>query len=137
MQHFARHSPCPERRLARQAPHHGDNCAKTSHWAGWPGQRSGFFFAVTKPISDNTFNKALRTMGYDTKTQHCAHGFRTTASTLLNGERRSDGDLAWHPDVIELCLAHTDDDEVRAIYNRARLWPERCASDAALGRSTR
>lgn len=84
-----------------------------------------YVFALGKPISDNTFNKALRTMGYDTRNEHCAHGFRTTASTLLNGERRPDGDPAWHPDVVELCLAHTDADEVRAIYNRSKLWPER------------
>lgn len=84
-----------------------------------------YVFAVGRPLSDNTFNKALRIMGYDTLNEHCAHGFRTTASTLLNGERRADGDPAWHPDVIELSLAHTDADEVRAIYNRAKLWPER------------
>jgi integrase len=58
-------------------------------------------FALGKPLSDNTFNKALRTMGYDTRNEHCAHDFRTTASTLLNGDRRSDADPAWHPDVIE------------------------------------
>ncbi len=84
-----------------------------------------YVFALGKPLSDNTFNKALRTMRYDTRNEHCAHGFRTTASTLLNGERRADGDPAWHPDIIELSLAHTDADEVRAIYNRAKLWPER------------
>jgi integrase len=84
-----------------------------------------YAFSLGKPMSDNTFNKALRNMGYDTRNEHCAHGFRTTASTLLNGERRANGDPAWHPDVIELSLAHTDADEVRAIYNRAKLWPER------------
>lgn len=71
------------------------------------------------PLSDNTFNKALRVMGYNTQTEHCAHGFRSTASTLLNEE------LKFSPDVIELQLAHVDDNTVRATYNRAKLWPER------------
>jgi integrase len=44
-----------------------------------------------KPLSGNAFNTALRIMGYDTQTEHCAHGFRTTASTLLNEERGADG----------------------------------------------
>ncbi len=33
-----------------------------------------------KPLSGNTFNTALRIMGYDTQKEHCSHGFRTTAS---------------------------------------------------------
>jgi integrase len=33
------------------------------------------------PISDNTLCKRLRDLGYDTSTEHCAHGFRTTFST--------------------------------------------------------
>jgi integrase len=44
-------------------------------------------FSVSRdvPISDNTMNKALRLLGYDTANEHCAHGFRSTFSTLLNG----------------------------------------------------
>jgi integrase len=67
-----------------------------------------------KPLSGNTFNNALRRMGYDTQNEHCAHGFRTTASTLLNSERDGHGKPVWHPDVIEVQLAHVDDDDVRA-----------------------
>ena len=78
-----------------------------------------------KPLSDATFGKALRIMGYETRTEHCAHGFRSSASTLLNEERRSNGDPAWHPDVVELSLAHVDDNTTRGIYNRAKLWPDR------------
>jgi integrase len=52
-----------------------------------------------KPLSGNTFNTALRIMGYDTQNEHYAHGFRTTASTLLNEERGADGKPVWHPDV--------------------------------------
>lgn len=64
-----------------------------------------------RPISDNTLNAALRRLGYDGKTM-VAHGFRSTASTLLN-------ELGFPPDVIELQLAHKDKDAVRAVYNRA------------------
>ncbi|AUC43347.1 Prophage CP4-57 integrase [Dickeya solani] len=32
-----------------------------------------------KPMSENTVNKALRVMGYDTKVEVCGHGFRTMA----------------------------------------------------------
>ena len=78
-----------------------------------------------KPLSGNTFNTALRIMGYDTQNEHCAHGFRTTASTLLNEERGADGKPVWHPDVIELQLAHVDADNIRATYNRAQYWPDR------------
>jgi len=78
-----------------------------------------------KPLSGNTFNTALRIMGYDTQKEHCAHGFRTTASTLLNEERSADGKPKWHPDVIELQLAHVDANGIRAVYNRAQYWPDR------------
>jgi integrase len=78
-----------------------------------------------KPMSDGTVNKALRSMGYDTKTEHCAHGFRAMASTLMNAERNKDGSPVWEPDAIELCLAHVDDSTPRGIYNRAKLMPER------------
>jgi integrase len=78
-----------------------------------------------KPLSGNTFNTALRNMGYDTQNEHCAHGFRTTASTLLNEERGDDGKPVWHPDVIELQLAHVDANGTRAVYNRAQYWPDR------------
>jgi integrase len=78
-----------------------------------------------KPLSGNTFNSALRIMGYDTQKEHCAHGFRTTASTLLNEERGADGKPVWHPDVIELQLAHVDTDGSRANYNRAEYWGDR------------
>jgi integrase len=70
-----------------------------------------------KPLSENAFNSVLRNMGYS-KDQATAHGFRSTASTILN-ERGFSGD------VIEAALAHQDDDEMRRIYNRALYLPER------------
>jgi integrase len=46
------------------------------------------------------------------------HGFRTTASTLLNEQ-------GWRPDAIERQLAHGERDHVRAVYNHAEYFPER------------
>jgi integrase len=70
-----------------------------------------------KALSENAMNSALRRMGYS-KDEMCPHGFRSSASTILN-ERQND------PDVIEAALAHEDNNEVRAAYNRARYWPLR------------
>lgn len=68
-------------------------------------------------ISDGTLNAALRRLGYSTDEQ-TTHGFRTIASTLLN-------ELGFHPDVIELQLAHKPRDKVRAAYNKAERLAER------------
>ena len=71
-----------------------------------------------RPISDNTINAALRRMGY-TKDQMTAHGFRTTASSLLNESGK------WNPDAIERALAHMVAGTVRRIYNQSAYWSER------------
>ena len=47
-----------------------------------------------------------------------SHGFRHTASTMLN-------ELGYRSDVIELQLAHENSDRIRATYNKAQLLPER------------
>ncbi|WP_036246922.1 integrase arm-type DNA-binding domain-containing protein [Methylobacter sp. BBA5.1] len=70
----------------------------------------------TKPMSKRTIQNALQIMGYDDI--HCAHGFRTTASTLLNEQ-------GWSPDAIERQLCHMPKDAVRAAYNRAQYLEER------------
>jgi integrase len=79
------------------------------------------FSGVTprQPISNNTLNKALRMLGYDTKKDHCAHGFRAMARTML-AER-----LHCQPDVIELQLAHKAPDRLGTAYNRTKFLPER------------
>ncbi|WP_020157046.1 tyrosine-type recombinase/integrase [Methylobacter marinus] len=69
-----------------------------------------------KPMSKRTIQNALQIMGYDDI--HCAHGFRTTASTLLNEQ-------GWSPDAIERQLCHMPKDAVRAAYNRAQYLDER------------
>ncbi|MBR1298532.1 integrase arm-type DNA-binding domain-containing protein [Bradyrhizobium sp. AUGA SZCCT0042] len=77
-----------------------------------------FSCSQDKPISDNTLCKRLRDLGYDTSVEHCAHGFRTTFSTLCNGETNCDESKMWDGDLIELQLAHLDETSVKAIYNR-------------------
>jgi integrase len=70
-----------------------------------------------KALSENAMNSALRRMGY-TKEEVCSHGFRSSASTILN-------ERGYDSDVVEAALAHQDEDEVRATYNRAKYWPQR------------
>jgi integrase len=72
-----------------------------------------------KPMFGNLLNVALRDLGYASDVMQ-AHGFRSTASTILN--ESSD----FSPDVIELALAHVPTG-VRSIYNRSKYWPERVA----------
>ena len=73
---------------------------------------------LARPISDNTINAALRRMGYSKETM-TAHGFRTSASSLLNECGK------WNPDAIERALAHMVAGSVRRIYNQAAYWQER------------
>ena len=69
-------------------------------------------------LSENSMNSALRRMGFSSA-EHTAHGFRATASTLLNEAKLFDGD------VIEAQLAHQEPKKVRRVYNRAEYWDER------------
>jgi integrase len=70
-----------------------------------------------RPLSENTLNAALGTLGY-TSDIHTPHGFRSTASTLLHELGHDSGD-------IELQLAHVDRNQVRGIYNRSKRIAER------------
>ncbi|WP_425228560.1 tyrosine-type recombinase/integrase [Sphingomonas sp.] len=72
----------------------------------------------TRPMSGNTINAALRRLGY-AGDEMTGHGFRTTASTLLNESGR------WNPDAIERALSHKDPNGVRAAYHRGQHWAER------------
>lgn len=67
-------------------------------------------------MSENTFLRVLKVLGY--KGRATAHGFRSTASTILN-------ENGFRPDVIERQLAHCERDQVRAAYNYAQYLPER------------
>ncbi|WP_215761904.1 phage integrase central domain-containing protein [Acetobacter sp. P1H12_c] len=85
------------------------------------GHRRHIFPATGKPdraLSENTIVAALRRMDFGPD-EMSAHGFRATASTLLNESGK------WHPDAIERALAHKDADSVRAAYHRGAHWAER------------
>ena len=72
-----------------------------------------------KPMSENTIGSALRSMGYDTKSEHTAHGFRASFSTILHGTG------LFRPEVIEVQLAHKHGDAVRLAYDRGDFLEER------------
>jgi integrase len=78
----------------------------------FPSLRSG-----SRPMSENTVNAALRRLGY-ASAEMTGHGFRALASTNLNEQ-------GYHPDLIELQLAHAERNKVRAAYNKAQRLPER------------
>lgn len=67
-----------------------------------------------RPLSENVFRSALETAGIP-RDRHTRHGFRKTASTLLN-------EGGWNRDWIERQLAHVSGD-IRGIYNKAE-WLE-------------
>lgn len=69
-----------------------------------------------KPMSNNTILFALYNMGY--RNRATGHGFRTTASTVLN-------ELGFDSDAIERQLAHGEKDKVRAAYNKAKYLDKR------------
>lgn len=71
-----------------------------------------------KPLCENTLNTALRRMGYG-KDEMTSHGFRASASSLLNESEK------WNPDVIERQLAHVDGNSIRRIYARSLYWEQR------------
>jgi len=73
-------------------------------------------------MSENTLNFALHSLGY--KGAHCAHGFRSSASTILNRQRLPDGRRMFDRSLIELQLDHQDG-STRAIYDRDDALPER------------
>lgn len=72
----------------------------------------------SRPMSENTINASLRRLGFSGK-EMTAHGFRSTASTLLNESGR------WSPDAIERALGHQDSNSVRSAYHRGQHWEER------------
>lgn len=68
----------------------------------FPGERSKH-----KPMSENTMTFALYRLGY--KGRATGHGFRATASSILNEE-------GFNRDAIERQLAHIERNDVRAAY---------------------
>jgi integrase len=82
------------------------------------GKYDLLFPASTKKgvISQNTMIFAMYRMGYHSRAT--VHGFRGTASTILN-------ENGFNEDWIERQLAHDEDDEIRAAYNSAEYLPGR------------
>lgn len=72
-------------------------------------------------MSENTLNYALHGLSY--QGIHCAHGFRSTASTLLNRERIN-GRRRFERELIEMQQDRLDA-STRAIYDRNDRMPER------------
>lgn len=80
----------------------------------FPNQRT-----PSTPIRTESLNKALRKLGYDTRQQQCAHGFRASARTML------DEQLHLRIEWIEHQLAHKVRDSLGNAYNRTKHLPER------------
>ncbi len=72
-----------------------------------------------KPVSENTLIYGLYRLGFHSRAT--VHGFRGTASTILNESG------LWRPDAIERQLAHVPANEVRSAYNAALYLEERKA----------
>ncbi|WP_241576396.1 tyrosine-type recombinase/integrase [Rosenbergiella collisarenosi] len=63
-----------------------------------------------KPMSENTVNKSLQVMGYNTQVEVCGHGFRTMAcSSLIESG-------LWSRDAVERQMSHMERNSVRAAY---------------------
>jgi integrase len=83
------------------------------------GGREHLFPNEHKPrevMSENTILFALYRMGY--RGRATGHGFRATASTILNEQ-------GFKADVIERQLAHREQNKVRAAYHRSQYLQER------------
>lgn len=77
----------------------------------------------TREMSDNTMRRAIFKLGYDGtqegKSKAVPHGFRATASSILN-------ESGFNPDAVERQLAHLERNSVRAAYTyHARYLDER------------
>lgn len=75
-----------------------------------------------KPMCENTVNKALRVMGYDTKKDICGHGFRAMACSALMESG------LWAKDAVERQMSHQERNTVRMAYiHKAEHWEARKA----------
>ncbi|QLA16377.1 tyrosine-type recombinase/integrase [Desulfolutivibrio sulfoxidireducens] len=70
-----------------------------------------------RPMSNMTLNAALRRLDI-AQDEHCAHGFRSSASTMLH-------EMGFPSHIIEAQLAHAERNAVKAAYCRAEYLPER------------
>ena len=84
--------------------------AELQTWAGENGLIFTGAHDPRKPISENTVNKALRVMGYDTTQDVCGHGFRAMACSALIESG------LWSRDAVERQMSHQERNSVRAAY---------------------
>ncbi|MGD9811245.1 MAG: tyrosine-type recombinase/integrase [Sphingobium sp.] len=116
----------PAGRMKMRKPHHVPLSSQVvelfKELRGLSSKHARYIFpsvrSTARAMSENTINASLRRLGYASD-EMTAHGFRSTASTLLNESGK------WHPDAIERALAHQDSDNVRAAYHRGAHWKER------------
>lgn len=117
----------PAERMKMREPHivplSGQAVAMLTELRSYTGGRSMLFPNYRRPkgcMTSTTLNRALERMGFNGKGSigFSAHGFRATASTILN-------EMGYRSDVIERQLAHADRDKVRASYNHAEYMKER------------
>ncbi|WP_085706849.1 integrase arm-type DNA-binding domain-containing protein [Pseudomonas sp. B35(2017)] len=71
---------------------------------------------ITKRMSENTINTALKRMGYDGRLT--AHGIRATLSTALN-------ELGYPKVWVDAQLSHSDPNRISATYNHAEYVEQR------------
>ncbi len=64
----------------------------------------------SRPMRENTVNKALRLMEYNTKEDVCGHGFRAMACSALIESG------LWSQDAVERQMSHQERNSVRAAY---------------------
>lgn len=82
-----------------------------------PNPRDLLFPTITnRSFSDVTLSKNLHRIGY--KGRHCAHGFRSSAKTLLE-------EGGFSSKFTEKQLAHEIESKVARAYNRAEYWSDR------------
>ncbi len=121
--------PANHRKLPKTEKENPDNV----HLVPLPSQAVSIFrelFALTghgkhvfpssrgdaRPMSENTINAAIHTMGF--KGEMVGHGVRAMFSSSLNEQ-------GFNPDAVERQLAHKEGDSVRGAYNRAEYLSER------------
>jgi integrase len=70
----------------------------------------------SRPLGEQTLNPALHRLGF--KGIQTFHGFRHTASTMLN-------EMGYMGDVVEKQLSHEESNKVRGAYNKAQYLTQR------------
>jgi integrase len=84
----------------------------------FPGERNS-----DNPISKNVITNLLRKLGYSADIVS-AHGFRSTASTILN-EEKGEADNFWDSECIEMQLSHLSGTASKRAYDHSYLIKKR------------